>query len=227
MARIKEGRLIGTGSALYIGLEGIPDRFTIKNMKSASNEEIIWRKNSGAAETSEGVFRSFDGTQVVEDELGFGEGVAPYRGGDVMEANSSVYFILDPKAEKNDANTTTSPISRWTLDTAANRTGHFDYAVDTNSVGVGSNVVIESAGGKIYGGQGEVWITAISNDGDGTDDITLNEVVPSGEVLSVGGKTTYVGAPAGSIIPAGIKLNETGNLNVSGEVMHFIAEWFD
>ena len=227
MARIKEGRLIGTGSVLYIGLESIPDRFTIKNMKSESNEEIIWRKNSGAAETSEGVFRSFDGTQVVEDELGFGEGVAPYRGGDVMEANSSVYFILDPKAEKNDANTTTSPISRWTLDTAANRTGHFDYAVDTNSVGVGSKVVIESPGGKIYGGQGEVWITAISNDGDGTDDITLNEEVPSGEVLSVGGKVTYVGAPAGSIIPAGIKLNETGNLNVNGEVLHFIAEWFD
>lgn len=217
MGKMISGTFNGTGAALYIGIGFIPDWVKIVNMEDTINSWVEWNKHMNrVGEHLEG--REFyTGTTYQQlAELTFGTGIRPYHGGDKMSAASTAYLV------KDDANyaysTTYGQIDTWTLDTAATPSGHFNLEADTTYVGIGSQVTID---GYEYG------ITAMTSNGELTDEVTLSEAAPAGEITKISRMYDYVGAAKDAIIPAGFKINATTVINVSGEMCYFEAGMYD
>jgi len=208
----------GTGAALYLGLGFVPDWVKIHNIEDANFCELRYSVNSRVPGQVEGVLY----TDGVPSALAYGAGVAPYRGGDYLPSGgTTVYLVEDPERDKRDAGIL-GTVNKWTLDTAANRTGHVDAGVNTTYVGVGSRMLIKPTN---IPASAPIWVTvlAITNDGDAADELTLSEVVQSGDVLFISGMYDMIAAPSEAIMPAGIIINETGALNVSGEYCYIEA----
>ncbi len=216
------GTFNGTGAALYICCGFVPDWVEIRNLEDSDCARIFWTIDMmRAAEQTRGYHNVGSGGAVQEDARTVSDGgIVLYYGGDVLSSASTTYLVPVPDSEKNQKknSSTGNVVSTWTLDTSANRTGHFDKGVNTSYVGEGSLVLID---GKWYA------IHSITNDGDAADEITLNEAAPSGEVQFIGPMYDYVGAPAGTVTPAGFKLEMTSVVNVSGELCCFTAGTFN
>jgi len=216
------GTLNGTGAALVVGCGFKPDYVKLWNLESSNPIEVVWSSEMRSLEQIEGVAND-NGTPA---RLAFGAGVAPYRGGDVMGAASTVYLVpVEDIAGKRDMRDMYvagggSPVTEWTLDTAGNRTGSFNVEASTTYVGEGSKIRIFHTGTKkTY----EVTILAMTSNGEAADEVTLSEAVPSGEVQFIGPMFDYVGAADKAVIPEGFKINSTGNINSSGELVAFEA----
>ena len=65
-------------------------------------------------------------------------------------------------------------------------------------------MVVADSNGKTY----EVNVAALTNDGDAANEVTLDQAVPSGRVVHVGGAWDFVPAPAGMVLPAGIEITD-------------------
>lgn len=204
----------GTGAALYLGLGFKPDGLVIRNLEDGDLARLEWSANmSRFAETEEGILSVEASGDVQRTGLTYGLGVALYDGEDEMTAASTAYLVDLEKMDRKGEGAA-GVITAWTLDTAANRTGSFDKALDTTHCGEGSVVMIkESVSGRIRTAS----ISALSNDGDASDDVTLTLAIASGEVLYIGPMYDLSGAPAGTVIPQGIVINATSVINVSGE----------
>jgi len=87
-------------------------------------------------------------------------------------------------------------------------------------VGEGSLVCI----GSETTGKG-VWavMTALTNDGDADDEVTLSKALGSGDVLALRAMYDFVGVPAGTITKAGFFIDSTASINTSGELCMFEA----
>jgi len=227
MGKIVSGNFNGTGAALYLGIGFVPDFVRIFNQEDGSLAQLVWSRGCRSKEQEEGRLLYNDtAPNSLLLVLAHGAGVAPYLGGDKMTAASTAYLVkdeLDYKSNPKDGGT--GVISRWTLDTSDDRTGHFNQGVDTTYVGEGSLVVIrEGVGnGKIY----EARVTAMTADGDATDNLELSLAIGSGDVLAVKGMYDYRGAASGVVIPAGFVINATSVINVSGEICYFEAGTYD
>jgi len=214
------GRFNGTGAALRIGLGFKPDRVIIVNLEDAGGLAVAlhWSRFNTSADQEEGVLIDSSG---VRTELTHGNGIAIYRGGESFAATQTAYLYRDPSPDKRSSGTTGNTVASWTLDTAGNRTGHFDVNIGTSYVGEGSRVIIRESSTQLIK---EGFITALSNDGDAANDVTLNEALKSGTVLFIGPMYDYTAIAAKRVMPDGIIINETGTLNASGE-MCSIEAW--
>lgn len=218
----------GTGATVYIGLGFVPDWVKLTNMESTLGWRIEWSRQMRAA-ACEGL--SLKGTDhattpavngaLIVSRLSFGGGVAPFFGTTLATA-SSAYLRPHANPDFKDQGTL-GRITDWTLDTLANRTGKLNAGVPTTYVGVGSRIRIQETGtGKIK----TALVTAMTNDGDATDELTLNLAIRSGKVLSLGPMYDFVGGAAGDKIPEGIIITNN-TFNASGEIILIEAGTYD
>ena len=202
------GSFNGTGADLYIGIGFIPDFVRVWNCEASTSAVNEWNCNMRAADAAGGFAIAAAATKVA-----LAAGIAIYRGGTKLTSASTVYLKKDPAPDKR-ASGTLGTISKWTLDTSGNRTGKFDYGCNTSYVGEGSKIRID---GKWY------FITALTNDGDADDEVTLSEAAPTGNIEFISGMYDYIGGSTGDIIPAGFFIDSTAVCNVSGEYACFEA----
>lgn len=216
MGKMIAGTFNGTGAALYIGIGFIPDWVKLRNMDDTVNSSVEWNKHMNRCPEHPEGWLLYTNTTLTPTEKTFGTCIRPYHGGDTMTAASTAYLV------KDDANyaysTTYGQIDTWTLDTAGTPTGHFNLEADTTYVGVGSQITID---GYTYG------ITAITSNGEQTDEVTLSEAAATGSIEYISRMYDYAGAAKGAIIPAGFKISATDVINVSGEMCYFEAGMYD
>ena len=223
---------VGAGtSAMYVGLGFVPSKVRLMHAKDAGGSEaamhLDWNRALARHSVyAEGVLTIANGTRSGLTEAA---GVARYFGGDLITTAAAHYVvpIEHPALEKTYAvdmrssSGGTGTITTWTLQTAGNETGKFNYGVDTSYVGVGSEVVvIPDSGGmaRVYS------IVALANDGNADDEVTLNGPCPSGRVQRISYKYDFANLPAGYRMPAGIVINDTTYFNVASDLFCIEAE---
>jgi len=213
------GTFNGTGADLYICLGFEPDWVKIRSLETTDEEYQEWNKSFRSAEMLGGISIDDDGAV---SPVTIGAGIAPYAGGDYIAAASTVY--LEKYSKDQRAAGTGGVTSKWILDTPASLTGHFNNPINTTYVGVGSIVQIgrEAAPGRDY-----AVITALSNDGDAADEVTLSKALGSNEVLYISRMYDYWGVPAGTVTKAGFFLDSTAAVNTSGDMLMFEAGMYD
>jgi hypothetical protein len=212
----ESGTFNATGADLYVSLGFVPDWVKIRTLETTDEERLEWSKNMRSAEA----FGGFD----IDDDgaiapITIGAGVAEDLGGVDISSASTVYIGRRADDDMRDAGTG-DVISAWTLDTPANRTGHFNAGVNTTHVGVGSLVAV---GKDSFGNAEFAYILAITNDGDAADEVTLSKAIKSGSVQKLGPMYDYVGLPAGAITKSGFFIDSTASVNTSGEMCMFEA----
>jgi hypothetical protein len=222
----------GTGAAVFLCLGMIPSKVKITSAKTGAWLE--WTRNHRAAEADNGVIVT---TAPALSLLTAGLGVEPYEGGDVLDSSlqtsvaygEGVYLAEDPRIDYSKFDPTgllgsygpaSMTIDKWTLDTAGNRTGHFndDSVSSGNRIGIGSIVTIDEAPGigrRIKQAVVEAWT---AGQGISADEVTLSRAIGSGKVLSISGRYDMAPLAIGKVTPAGIKLNATTSVNVNNEI---------
>jgi len=230
----------GTGAANFLSLGFIPDEVLIRAVEDADGAWAEWSKGCRAAESDNGF--SIDGSNDDVDIALYtaGAGVEPYEGGDALTATEQtsvaygegVYLHPDPIRDysKNDTYgvaTADGALNKWTLDTSANRTGHFndDVPASVARIGEGSLIRIEEDAGHK---QKTVVIEALTaGQGVSADEVTLARAVKTGKILSISGMYDMIPYPLGSVTGQGIKLNATTLVNVDAEINLVIATLWD
>jgi hypothetical protein len=214
------GTLNGTGAALVVGLGFRPDWIRLWNLEATNPVQVEWNRDMRSAEQEEGIGTVSDGTQNLYARYTHGNGIAPYRGKDIVAASNTTYLVTTKGSDQKNTDFKGS-ITDWTLGSSSNRTGNFNVAVDTTYVGEGSKVIAQVApSGEVY----EVFITALTDTGESANEVTLTEAVPNGaKVRYIGPMYDYIAAAAEVVMPAGFKINMTSGLNASGNIIQFEA----
>ena len=225
----------GTGAVLYVGCGFLPDKVVVRNVVATTCLVAKWSRFSRSLAQIDGVLE----TQGVSAAVAAAAGIEPYVGGDVMTAANQTdvtygggIFIMRRLNEDyrgndpafSDVSPGSPAIDTWTLDTLANRTGHFNNDVVGAMIGAGSEICIGDGNGK-----SAVWYTILAltaGQGITADEVTLDRAAPSGKVLAIKGKYDFSPVPIGSVCPAGFKIINT-TLNGNDQGMVFEAEQFD
>lgn len=220
MAKRVTGTFVGTGSTVYVGCGFMPDWVRVIALGHTALPQVQWASSFTAPSAIEG-YLDADGA-TAHAPLAVGEGIAPFCGGNAITAdNQSAMLVPDWRdyravsAEGGDA--VNEPIRRWTLDTLADRTGHFNADVVGDHIGPGSRVIINGV---------EYIITDLTpGEGSGDDEVTLNAAAPSGEVQAISNRVSFVAGPIGLCMPAGFRLAvpEGSPINNEDEVQWFEA----
>ena len=237
------GIAVGAGtSAMYIGLGFVPTKVRLSIIDQAEAEELIWSTDMARAATgAEGILRAGVGNTPGLALLTLGIGVQPYYGGDMVSSKSANHVVHKSSMQVNVRGTGlidwggdmrsmpggTGPVSSWTLQTAGSYTGKFDQGVDLTYVNVGSPVFIRPFVGSGYGPVRCVYVTAISNDGNADNEVTLSQAVPSGQVTFMGYRYDFAQVPVGYTMEQGIVINDVTYINVSGQKFLIEAEAAD
>jgi len=236
------GTFNGTGAALYIGCGFIPTRVEVRAVGDAGglNPRVKWSSNDRVAAQAEGVLDTDMATQAVQ--LAAGEGISAYAGGDILTAalqtdttyGGGIYLVRDEKDYRYGTNAMPGPnggsgdavattIDTWTLDTSANRTGHFNEDVTGTYIGAGSKITIETGYGKLKIHE-DLFIEALTaTQGEAADEVTLNRAVGAGRVRKITGMYDFAPQAVGQIILPGFKISATTHINVDGEMQEFVA----
>lgn len=209
--RILTGIYLGTGSAMKLGLGFIPDKVVIRG--AAGVTKFVWTKEQSRVATAAGgvVWKNDAATQqVIKD---FTAGIRVYNGGEVLaatDANILSHISLQDASTASAVNTDQKgSITKWTMDTAASGTGHFDAASGGTYAGVGSKVVLfvperRSEYTTYLRAQTSTWTTA--------DHVTLDPDAPAtAEVRYIGPQYDFLAHPinAGTPTEKGIVLLDT------------------
>ena len=152
------------------------------------------------------------------------QGLVRYFGGDIVTSSTSSQ-VVDPSINSTLNVSYAAAGQTFTMDTAANCTGHFSAAL-SSGYGVGSLITLawtDSQGiMRSYTGR----ITALTSTGLSSDYVTLSldcpDVGKNARIVWVGPQYDMVNAPVGMILPAGVKLINTTYL--TSAVMYNI-EW--
>lgn len=202
----------GTGATVNLGLGFLPDWVRAYNLESTVPLILEWSRQMRSGSV-EGVLTTHADSGALITRLAAGAGISPFYG-TVLAANSTAN--LRPHANPDFRyQGTLGGITTWTLDTAGNRTGHVNHGVPTASVGVGSRVTVkETIGGLIK----SCAISAITNDGDAADELTLDVAIKSGDLLALGPMYDLIGGSAGDRIPCGITI-ANNTFNASGNII--------
>ncbi len=238
----------GTGADVYLCFGFIPDHLLVIPIGGAVTTGVElearcewWKQgtkfagSSGAAITK-GIF-SYTGTTYIRNDNKYAaesDGISVYRGGDLLTSalqtsvgfGEGVYLMQDETdyrygatAGRSAYDSVSELINKWTLDTAANRTGHFNEDVTGGYIGAGSRIIIDAK---------EYFIQALTAaQGEAADEVTLSEAAASGEVTFIGGKWTMKPVPIGQMTKAGVKLEPATGLNTNNETHLVIATLFD
>lgn len=220
--KIISGTVNGTGAALYIGCGFIPDKIRVWNLEASTPIEACWNRDFRTSEQIGGTV-----TTSAVARYTVGAGIGPYRGGDVTAAANTAYVVPFASAYSGKTNNlvnagTLGKITKWTLGNSGNKTGNFNLGCNTSYVGEGSRVLVRVPSATGLAKDYDVFITALSNDGDAANEVTLSEAVPTGDILAIGPMYDYIAAPAGVVMPAGFVIYSTA-LSVSGEMINFEA----
>jgi len=230
--QILRGCFNGTGAAVNLCLGVIPDSFKYMNVEVATNPETVeWAKGMMKENTAWGGIY-IKGSDGVRTKLTT-SGVRPYYGGDlVTAANQTVtyadatYLQWDRKNYQADydygSGTDGTPLNAWTLDTTANRTGHWNVAKVASGarIGVGSTIRIkENSTGQVK----ESCVVALTSDGEQADEITLAESIGTGTITYIGAMYDLIWVPIGKITPKGVSLLGETIANVENNMIVFEA----
>jgi hypothetical protein len=219
----------GTGAALYVCCGFQPSWVKVHNLESAECETLVWDEHMmRAAEHCDGIMYGTAGG-ITATVLTAGNGVKPYRGGDILTATSTVYLLPiwmtkgDKYVNQCINQSTGLTLDTWTLDTAGSRTGHWNNECDTTYVGEGSLIRI-----KQKAADRSEWaaVHSLTSNGEQADEVTLSRALTSGTIEFLGCMYDFVGGQANDICPAGFYLAAVGDLNVSGEMLMFEAGTF-
>ncbi len=221
----------------YLSLGAIPLHIEFWGIGGATPDTIIWDQSMiHDILCCEGIMRPTGGGAVVD--LAFGEGVAPYEGGDLLTSSNQtdltygggIYVSRDDKDYREYTNApagiigdaSTVDIITWVLDTAGTPSGHFNGNVVGSFIGEGSLIRIQETASprRMY----EAAIhTSLSSTGSAADAVTLSRAVPNGRVTFIGGKYTFSPTPVGRVTSPGMVINETTTPFVDGEYVGFMA----
>ncbi len=206
----------GTGATLNVGLGFLPAHIELRNLTTGDELtwDIDWVKGprfgvvNDVTLDSEGVTPGHAASAAA--------GLVRYSGAmDQLTAASTTVLIPSLK-DRRDAGSG-SAITLFTLDTAANKTGHFDAPVNTDLVGVGSKFYVKDK----MNGVSEATIVALTSDGDAADNVTTDILVGSGEVSKLLAMYTHVGGETGDIPLPGFTLGASADVNQDGNAIWF------
>lgn len=236
MGKIIGGSFQGTGAALYLCLGFVPDFIEINNHDDPGSS-IRWYKHMMDDDGNVAGGLHFEYGVATQNELGAASGVRPYYGGATLTSSDvgtttygeGVYLKHEPKDYRygtdkapggGSGDAVSDTIDTWTLDTSANRTGHFNEDVTGTYIGPGSPIMIDGKWYKI--------ISLTASQGESDDEVTLNDNPASGDIGYIGGQYgAWVPMTAGEVTKEGIRIDEATNVNVDGERCSFIAMVFD
>jgi hypothetical protein len=111
-------------------------------------------------------------------------------------------------------------IDTWTQ--YSTNTGHWNVAkvASGNRIGAGSRILIkETSSGLVK----QAGITAISSDGELTNEVTLTHAIGSGQIVFIGGMYDLAPIALNKVTPQGILLSDT-TLNVNDNTIYFEME---
>ena len=234
---ILQGHFLAIGATHYLCLGAIPLDIKFWGLEGATPDTVEWdRTMIHDILTVEGIMRPTGGGAVVD--YAFGEGVAPYYGGDLMSTSnqtnvtygSGIYIMRDDKDYRHYTNAaagisgdaSTETIDTWTLDTAATPSGHFNGDVAGSYITKGSLIRIQE--NNVPNRKYEVAITnALSGTGVAANEVYLSMAVPNGKVTFIGGYAGYKPVPIGNVTEPGMKINLTTTPFVNDEMVAFRA----
>ena len=216
----------GIGQGVYLCFGFLPDGVDITAPEDADMARLRWRRTFSAAEANNGYqLNTYAGAGA---SLTAGAGIRLYYGGDEMTSTvqtsttygEGIYLRPDLKTDyrlgADDA--VSENITTWTLDTSANRTGHFNEDVTGTYIGEGSRIWIDN---KWY------FIEALTaGQGEAADEVTLSHAAPSGTIQRISGMYDMIPIPLGEFTPEGIYLAEYTYVNVNNEI-NTIEAWMD
>jgi hypothetical protein len=147
-------------------------------------------------------------------------GVTTYGEGVYLKWDDYDYRYYNGNKPLGDA--VAEDIISWTLDTSANRTGHFNEDVTGTYIGEGSKIIIDSPG---LGPREYTILALTATQGEAADEVTLNYAVPSGPVRYISGMYSMKPMIAGEVTPAGFLLS-MATVNANGNICAFTAGTF-
>lgn len=223
----------GTGADVYLCIGFFPDWVRVWNLEGTQRILLEW--NIGmmrAAEVVEGIqLTAADQTAAA---LTKGNGLLPYYGGETLTSTMAgtttygegVYLKWDNVDYRHySANSphglgdaVATDIVSWTLDTAANNTGHFNEDVTGTYIGEGSPIIID---GKKYS-----IVALTATQGEASDEVTLSHSVASGDVQFIGGMYSVKPMIEGETTSEGFLISNT-TVNVNDALIAFEAGKYD
>lgn len=238
MGKVVSGVFNGTGAAVYVCLGFVPDYVRVASVTSSVFANIEWNINMRLAAAVEGVLDTNGNTNLAEQV--YGAGIAPYYGGDLMTTTNQtsvangegVYLWWDKKDYRAMSNANVNPgdmedayLTTFTMDTPANRTGHFNTDVVGTYCGIGSKIIIGGTAYRI--------LALTAGQGISADEVTLSAPLSSapltmaGQVGYISNKYDMIPIPIGKVSTAGFVVNMATPVNVNDEVQMFVAGTFD
>ncbi len=221
----------GTDAAVRLCVGFVPRKVRLINVElSSSKFSMEWndgfiRCQAGAAEGG------YLYTNGVPTPAAVAAGISPYEGGDLITAaNQAVvayggaasFLGLDLKDYRADNayGAAAGVIDKWTFVTGL--TGNWNTAkvASGNRIGAGSRILIHETSSNLVK---EAAITAITNHGASSGEVTLSRAIGSGHILFIGGLYDMAPIPLGKVAPAGILLNDV-TMNNANETIYFEME---
>jgi len=148
-------------------------------------------------------------------------GLIVYAGGDKITAASTTYLLKNEADQRAVDVAAGSKATQFTIDTAANKTGHFNIDVVGATIGLGSKIYFD-------GDSAEYTITALTaGQGADSDEVTLDKSPGSGtkSVSRITSRWAYTGAASGKVIPEGFTLGASATVNdTDSDVLEIEAE---
>jgi hypothetical protein len=215
------GIYLGTGSAMTLGLGFKPDEVIIRGVAGVTI--FRWSKDLGRVATAAGGVVQINHGSAQLNVKTMTQGIRLYSGGVSLasvDTNILTHISLQDASTSSAVNTDQrGSITTWTLDTAANGTGHFNAASGGTYAGVGSKVVLFTNRREYTSfirAQTSTWTTA--------DHITLDPDVPaSADVRYIGPQYDFLSHPIDCPTPDGIILIDTTYL--ADATVHELQAW--
>ena len=220
----------GTDGAVYLCVGFIPRKVRLWNLESTSDFVIEW---CAECMREDYAYEGWLYTNGVPTPLTIGAGVRQYEGGDLVTAavqtdvtygGNGPYLGFDLKDYRadNSYGASAGAIDTWTLDTLANRSGHWNVAkvASGNRIGAGSEIrILETSSGL----EKRAGIVSVGSDGEATDEVVLTRAIGSGKIRFITGMYDMIPIAVGKVAPAGILLSDV-TLNNNDETIAFEME---
>jgi hypothetical protein len=204
-----------TGATLTLGLGFKPDVVSILNRTDLTGH--IFRRRD--ITNRYGVTRAAAGDWAQAADAA--HGVIIYAGGDKMSAASTIYLVDNTGDQRAEDVAAGAKVATFTMDTVANKTGHFNCNVVGATIGLNSKITFEGDS-TIY-----TIVALTAGQGASADQVTLDASPGSGakKVTFIGSRWDMTGAASGIVIPEGITIGATATVNnTDGDVLEVIAE---
>jgi len=239
MGKLVSGLFNGTGAANYVCIGFVPDFVKVIAVGDTAGANLEWNRNMRLAAEIEGILDTNGATALAPEVIT--AGISPYYGGDLMTSTNQtslangegVYLWRDSRDYRASSSALVGagdavggdPIAKFTMDTVANRTGHFNADVVGTYIGAGSKIVI--------GGREFIITVLTAGNGISADEVTISAPLSSAPAVQAGvigyisNKFDYAPVPIGKLTPAGFKLSMTTVVNVNDELQMFVAGTYD